>query len=453
MRSVPWLPDPLNKMDPLVSAIARSRRRLLPFLLLMYVVAFLDRANIGFAKLALQQSAGISEAAYAWGAGLFFLPYALFEVPSNLMLGRVGARLWMSRIMVSWGVVSACMMFVHGSESFYTLRFLLGAAEAGFFPGVIFYLASWFPSSVRGEIFGYFYLGAPLALIFGGPFSGLLLHLHSVFGLQGWQWLFLIEGMLAVAVGIWSFAFLCDSPAEASWLTASEQSVLSDALAEEAHQRRRHGPSDFLDALRDRNLVHFAIVYLLIQMAVYGVVFYLPAQVSLLLHKSDSIETGFVSAIPWVCALFATLAVSRYTVKRRQKIRMSAVVILVVCAGAGLLYSQSRPLTAITALCVGASGLIAVQPLFWSFPTSYLSDRAAAGGIAVINAIGAIGGFAAANIKAQADLLFHSPRAGLYVLSAFTLVCAFLTARFRINTPSILDVGTASGPVRREVNE
>ncbi len=413
--------------EVLAGTSVRNRRRLIPFLLLMYIVAFLDRANIGFAKLALQQSAGISEMAYAWGAGLFFLPYALCEVPSNLLMQRVGARLWMARIMVSWGIVSAAMIFVRGTQSFYLLRILLGAAEAGFFPGVILYLTYWFPGRERGKILGLFYLGAPLALIIGAPVSGLLLRLHGALGLQGWQWLFLTEGLAAVAVGLCSLVFLPDGPATAGWLSEAERTELVEVLSAEERERREHGPSKLWTALRDPKLLHFAVVYLLIQMAVYAVVFYLPADLSLLMRHAGPVRIGLLGAIPWTCALIATATIPGLAARRGQNKRF-AVAAIVLSAIAGLFYLTPIPAAAIVALSVGAAGLIAMQPIFWTFPTGYLSDRAAAGGIAAVNAIGAIGGFMAPNVKAYADRFFGSPRAGLYVLSAFALLTAVLIA-------------------------
>jgi MFS family permease len=411
--------------DELTRATSRARRHLLPFLLLMYVVAFLDRANIGFAKQALETSAGISESAFALGAGLFFISYALFEIPSNLILHKVGARIWMCRIMVSWGIISIATMFVHGPVSFYFLRLALGFAEAGFFPGVILYLTYWFPDQVRGQILGYFYFGAPLAFIFGGPLSGTLLMLHGKGGLLGWQWMFLVEGSLAVIVGVWAFWYLSDRPSDASWLSDAEKSALKKILANEDAWRRAHGPSTFLASLADRKLLHFAAIYFLIQVSVYGVVFYLPAEVAAILGRSIGPIVGLVSAIPWMCALAAAYFIPRVADHCRRP-RFIAAVILILSAFASAMFLVPNGALALTAICVAASGFIAVQPLFWTFPTGYLAGRAAAGGIAVVNALGALGGFVAPNIKVWADRHFAAPAAGLYVLAGFTLLAAGL---------------------------
>jgi MFS family permease len=408
-------------------AIARARRRLVPFLLLMYVISFLDRANIGFAKQALQQYAGISSRAYALAAGLFFISYALFELPSNLILHRIGAKVWMARIMVTWGVVSMATMLVVGSRSFYVLRLLLGVAEAGFFPGVILYLTYWFPSRVRAEIFGLFYLGAPLAFIFGGPVSGLLLQMHSIGSLQGWQCMFLAEGGLAVLVGVWAYWFLDNRPSEADWLSSEEKDALASALVGEETRRDARHSTTILTVLKDTRMLQFVGIYFLIQMSVYGVVFYLPSEIGEILRKPTGIEVGIVSSIPWVCALAGTLWLPRLATRLKQNAFIAAMILL--AAGiASCLFPLLGPRASFAALCIAATGFIAVQPLFWTFPASYLSDKTAAGGLAIINAIGAFGGFVAPNIKAWADIYFRSQRAGLFVLAAATLLSAGMIA-------------------------
>ena len=408
-------------------ATGRARRRLVPFLLLMYVVAFLDRANIGFAKQALHASAGISDATYAMGAGLFFLTYALFEIPSNLIMHRVGAKVWMCRIMVSWGLVSLATLFVSGPRSFYVLRLLLGAAEAGFFPGVILYLSYWFPNRMRGGILGLFYFGAPLAFIVGGPLSGLLLELPARTGLQGWQWMFLSEGLIAVAVGAWAYGYLDDTPEGASWLPEPEKRTLLSVLQAEEQERRDYGASAFPAVLMDWRVLHYALIYFLIQMSVYGVVFYLPTEIATLLGTSVGVKVGFVSAIPWGCALAATYWIPR-AADRYQSHRSFAVVTLLVSGFASAIFPASGPTIALVALCTAAAGFIAVQPLFWTYPTRHLTGAAAAGGIAFINAAGALGGFFAPNAKVWADSQFHSNRAGLYLLAISTLITAIVVA-------------------------
>lgn len=414
----------------LEQAITRARRRLLPFLLLMYVLAFLDRANIGFAKESFQASTAISDAAYAFGAGLFFLTYSLFEIPSNLIMHRIGAKLWMCRIMVSWGLISAAMALVTSETSFYILRLLLGAAEAGFFPGVILYLTYWFPDRVRGQMMGLFYFGAPAAFIVGGPLSGLLLEMDGFAGFLGWQWMFLIEGLLASAVGIWAYFYLNNGPADAKWLSEDERQALAAEIARENRARARAGPVTLSKTLLNPRVALFVSIYFLIQMSVYGVIFYLPTQVGAMMGRKVGFEVGVVTAIPWICAMIVTFLLTRWA-DRSRKHRSLAVAALLMSAAGIAISADSPPFVALIALCLAASGFIAAQPLFWTFPTSYLGGAAAAGGIALINALGALGGFVAPNVKTWAEGNFDSSDAGLYLLAVTTVIGALLFLAIR----------------------
>ena len=412
--------------DELLSrSIAQARKRLLPFLLLMYVVSFLDRTNVAFAKQALQSSRGISEAAYALGAGLFFLTYALFEIPSNLLMYKIGARIWLARIMVAWGLISAATMFVAGDKSFYCLRLLLGAAEAGFFPGVILYFTYWFPNKSRGQVLGVFYFAAPLSFIVGSPLSGFLLGMRPVLGLQGWQWMFLIEGLFAVAVGVAVFWILKDGPADAPWLSDAEKHQLLKTLRSQEAERRAHGLSSPVQLLRSPRVLYFSVTYFLIQVGVYGVIFYLPTEVASILGRKVGPEVGLVSAIPWICAIIATFWLSRVA-DRYSSHRLLASLGLVASGCAILAAPLSGMGIALLALCIAASGYIAAQPLFWTFPTGYLSGASAAAGIAMINSFGNIGGFVAPNIKVAAETHFRSSLAGPVSLASLTFLGALL---------------------------
>ena len=415
---------------PLDQSIARARRRLLPFLLFMYVVSVLDRANIGFAKQALQNSRGISEGVYALGAGLFFLTYALFEIPSNLIMHKVGAKIWLSRIMVTWGLISAATMFVTGQTSFCVLRLLLGAAEAGFFPGVILYLTYWFPQRYRGQILGLFYFGVPMSFILGSPLSGSLLDLPTTLGIEGWQWMFLVEGLLAVAGGIGAYWYLDDRPVSARWLPIQEKQALLTELALEESQRIIHGPSSSLTSLKDPKVLQFSLIYFLIQAGVYGVIFYLPTEVSSILGKKAGLEVGLISAIPWIFAVGATFWLARFADRFRAH-RLLASTGLIVSGLAILAVPISGPAIALCALCFAASGYIAIQPLFWTFPTGYLPGASAAAGIAMINALGNLGGFVVPNIKVWTEAHFRSHQAGSVALAGITFLGALLIATMR----------------------
>jgi len=413
----------------LARAISRTVKRLAPFLMLIYIVSFLDRSNIGFAKQALERSEGISEAVYALGAGLFFISYSLCGFPSNLILHKLGAKKWLAFLMVGWGLVSMANLFISGATSFYLLRLLLGVLEAGFFPGTILYLTYWFPDRVRGRVMGMFYLGVPLALILGGPLSGMLLEVRPFFGLQSWQWMFLVEGFFAVLLGLFSFWYLDNRPAEASWLPTDEKKALIDTLTLEEQKRRSTGPANILPMFRDLRVMHFLLIYGLIQISTYGAVFYLPVEISALLHKPVGFEVGLVSSIPWICTLAAVYFLPRVA-DRFDSHRLLASLMMLLAGCASFAFPSSGPRLGLLALSIAVSGFIAVQPLFWMFPTKYLADRAAAGGIAVIG-MGNLGGFLAPNLKVWADETFHSPHAGLYLLAGLTLVNAALIALIR----------------------
>jgi predicted MFS family arabinose efflux permease len=298
--------------------------------------------------------------------------------------------------------------------------------EAGFFPGAILYLTYWFPNRVRGRILGLFYLGVPLSLIIGGPLSGMLLEMHPWGGLQNWQWMFLVEGFMAVALGVSAFWYLDNKPSDATWLPAQEKQALTDALSNEEKNRRSAGPAKLLPMLRDLRVMHFLLIYALIQVSTYGAIFYLPAEISALLHKPAGLEVGLVSAIPWICTLAAVYCLPR-AADKWNKHRQLASLTLLVSGCASFAFPAAGPRVGLITLSIAVSGFIAVQPLFWTFPTGYLADRAAAGGIALIG-MGNLGGFIAPNVKVWADEHFGSQRAGLYLLAGLTVLNAGLMA-------------------------
>ena len=413
------------------SAIAKARTRLLPFLVLMYVLAFIDRANVGFAKNVLQADTGLSDAAFAFGAGIFFVGYAVFEVPSNLLMYRFGARVWMSRIMVTWGIVSACTALVHDATSFYLLRTLLGIAEAGFFPGIILFLSNWFPAKSRSQTMGVFYFGFPLALLLGSPVSGLLLDTGNPFGMQPWQWLFVVEGLAASVVGVVAYFYLTDRPAQAAWLDATQRDALDRALRNEDEHKLAHGPASVVGALRDSRVLFCALIYFAVQMSVYGVVFYLPTRIAGLTGGHVGTKVGLLTAIPWIAAIVGTFCVTRLADRYGHHRTWAAAMLALAALGIAASALTSSVTVALAAFCVAAIGFVSVQPLFWTLPTGYLGGAAAAGGIALINSIGNLGGFVAPNLKGVAEHLAGSAQAGMLSLSAVGLIGAALLLTFR----------------------
>jgi len=345
-------------------------------------------------------------------------------VPSNLILHKVGARRWMARIMITWGLVSAANAFVETPAAFYGVRFLLGMAEAGFFPGVIYYLTYWYPKSARARSVGLFYYGAPLALTFGGPLSGLLVA-HDAFGLKGWQVMFLVEGLLASLGGIAVLFLLKDRPDQAPWLNAEEKTALRAALAQDEGGREHPG---VLKALRDSRILFLSLVYFLIQMGFYGLTFYLPAQVARLFGASIGLEVGLVTALPWICALTAVTLIPPWCDRKGNARPVGAFTMALAAIALAVSALASSPLVALIALCVAAAGLIVTPALFWTMPTGLLGGAAAAGGIALINSIGNLGGFAAPNLRAWLEIGFQSSSAGLIGLAVGTLIGSLLYA-------------------------
>jgi len=403
----------------------RAQKRLVPFLILMYILAFLDRANVGFAKDALQMDVGISDAAFALGAGIFFVGYAIFEVPSNIILHHVGARRWLARIMITWGLVAASFALVKTETAFLALRVLLGIAEAGFFPGIIYYVTFWFTMKRRSTVMGLFYLGVPLAFIFGSPLSGLLLELNGALGLTGWQWMFMVEGLLASAVGVWAYWYLTDRPKDAKWMEKDQRESLQADLDEELRAMPAAGKKNILSAMTDPRVLLLCAIYFCIQASVYGVTFYLPTQVAKLMGQKVGFAVGVVAAIPWICALIGNMTLPKISDRTGHRGTMAA--LLISCSGLGVIASTSdNPYLAIAALSVAAVGFFSCQPIFWTMPSRFLSGVAAASAIGLINSVGNLGGFFAPNIRNFAEQFFNNSSAGLYILGASALLCGVL---------------------------
>jgi len=375
-----------------VAVLAKVRRRLIPFLFLLYIVSYLDRINVGFAALQMNAALGLSASAYGFGAGIFFLSYTLFEVPSNVILARIGARLWIARIMVTWGVVSSAMMLASGPTSFYMLRFLLGVAEAGFFPGMIFYLTEWFPSRERARTIAAFMTATLVAGIVGGPVSGALLSMQGVGGLAGWQWLFLLEGLPAVVLGVVVLFYLTERPEDATWLSDNERAALVATLRADAEARQVESAS-VTGALASGRIWTLAVVYFTIPVALYAFGFWLP-QIIKAETTGSNFRIGLMAAIPYLVGAVGMVGVARHsdrTGERRWHIVCAGLV-----GGAGFVVSAFVHSLALSlvALSVAMLGLASMFGPFWAFATSTLGGVGAATAIALINSVGNTGGFA-----------------------------------------------------------
>ncbi|MFA9441459.1 MFS transporter [Uliginosibacterium sp. sgz301328] len=402
-------------------AVTKTRWRLIPFMLALYILAFLDRANIGFAKQAYQIDTGLSNEAYALGAGIFFVAYACLGVPANLLMKKFGARMWIGLTTLLWGFLSAAMAYADTEWKFLAVRTLLGAAEAGFFPGMIYLASQWFPQNVRASVMGLFYMGAPLALTLGSPLSGILLEMHGFGGHPGWYWMFAIEGLLAVVAGVWTFFYLDDAPAEARFLSIDEKRALITQLNSEETVGK--AASRITDAIGNARVWHLAIIYMIIQISVYGLIFFLPTQVAALIGKNVGFTASLVTAIPWVFALLGTYYIPRYSDRTGERRNIAALTLLIAGLGIGV-SALASPLIAIVALCFAAAGFIAVQPVFWTMPTGMLTGSALAAGIGFVNMFGAVGGFLAPQIRVKAETAFQSPTAGLLALAGITVLGA-----------------------------
>jgi ACS family tartrate transporter-like MFS transporter len=423
--------------DVSARAIRRVRRRLIPFLALLYFVAYLDRVNVGFAALQMNAALGLSPLDYGRGAGIFFLGYFLFEVPSNLALARIGARIWISRIAIVWGLVSIAMLFASGPRSFSALRFLLGAAEAGFFPGIVLYFTYWFPARERARAVAQFSMASMAAGIVGAPLSGLLLSLRGVGGLDGWQWLFLIEGLPAVILGFVALSYLDNGPEHARWLPDDERAWLIDALQRERAVSTGAAANSARAGLLDPGVWRLALVLFLIVTSGYGFSFFLPQIVKRLSGASD-LAVGMWTAIPFLVAAVGMITVATHsdrTGERRWHVAGCAAL-----AAAGLASSSftDAPILALAALSVGAVGLYSATPPFWSLPTAFLRGDGAAAGIGLINSVGNLGGFVGPYLMGWMQGASGDFRLGLRMLAASAICSGIVVLTVRVRSPERL---------------
>lgn len=398
--------------------------RLIPFLFLCYILAYLDRVNIGFAKLQMLSDLKLSDAAFATGAGIFFIGYFLFEVPSNVLLKRFGARAWIARIMISWGLVSSATMFVHNEMTFYAMRVLLGIAEAGFFPGIIFYLTLWYPDKLRSTRTALFVSAIAVSGVLGNPISGLIMDkLSGAAGLAGWQWLFLAEGIPSIVVGLSVYFYLDSSILDARWLTAEEKALLAKNIEAEDHGKQQVRLSD---AFKCPQVYMLCAVYFTLMIGLYGISFWLPTLVKALGVKGY-LNTGLITAIPYAVAVAGMFILSRHSDRTGE--RRIHYTVNVMVGAVGLVLSglfAGHPVPAILFLSLGTLGVVGSMPLFWPVPSEFLAGTAAAAGIGVINSVGNLGGFIGSKVPVWVKSCTSDPSAALYVFAFVLFVGAGL---------------------------
>lgn len=414
----------INKTSNEDAIYRKVSLRIMPLLFMAYIVAYLDRVNVGFAKLQMLTALNLTDAIYGLGAGIFFFGYFIFEVPSNILLHRLGARKWIFRIMISWGIISGCMMFVNSATSFYVMRFLLGIAEAGFFPGIILYLTYWFPAQRRGRATSMFLAAIAFAGIIGGPVSGWIMkRMDGAYDLQGWQWLFVIEAMPSLIMGLVILYFLDDRVADAKWLTDHERAVVATNIAKDSEHKVEFS---ILKSLTSIRVWHMAIIYLCFVSGLYGISFWLPTIIKAF-GVTDTFDVGLLSAIPWTFGVIAMFFSAKSADLRNER-RWHAI-------GAGIAGAIGLSLSVVfhdntvlsmAALTLGTMGIMTSLPLFWALPTSFLSGTAAAAGIALINSIGNLSGFGAPYIMGLIKEATKSTDSGVYLLAGMMLLGAFL---------------------------
>ncbi len=409
--------------------LARVTWRLVPFLIVCYFIAYLDRVNVGFAALTMNRDLGLSQTAYGLGAGIFFFTYFLFEVPSNLFLARFGARKWIARIMFTWGILSGAMAFIGGEWSFYVVRCLLGAAEAGFFPGIIFYLTLWFPAAYRARILGYFMAAIPLSSVLGLPVSGALLGMDGLGGMHGWQWLFIIEAVPALVLSVVVLFYLTDRPADAAWLPADSRDWLQRRLQAEERVRTEAQHFSVRDALFNGRVLALSLVYFGVVASLYGLSFFLPQIVRQFGVTTQ--QNSFISAVPFVIGVVATLVWGRLSDQTGNRKGLTAIALLLTAIGIGAAAVIDDPLLKMVAFCVAAFGIFGTLAVFWTLPTSFLSGMAAAGGIAVINSIGNLAGFAGPYAMGAIKDATTSYQGGLFLLSGLAFLAMLIVLALR----------------------
>jgi MFS transporter, ACS family, tartrate transporter len=399
--------------------------RIVPFVMLLYFIAFIDRVNIGFAALTMNKDLGFSPSVFGVGAGIFFLGYFLFEVPSNLVLDKVGARIWIARVMITWGLISGAMAFVQGATSFYALRFLLGAAEAGFFPGIILYLSYWFPARQRAAVTAIFMAAAPLSTVLGSPVSGALLEMHGLLGLSGWQWMFIVEAIPAVLLGVVVLFYMTDRPEQAKWLRDDERTWLVSTMKTEAAKKSGTASHSVWRGLADLRVIALSLVYFGTSAGLYTLGIWAPQIIKE--FGLSSLQIGFLNALPGIVAVVVMVLWARHSDRTGE--RTWHVVGACVLAAAGLMLAgfAGTVVAVLLALTLVNIGISSAKPPLWSMPTMFLSGSAAAAGIATINSIGNLGGFVGPAMIGWIKDLTGSFQGGLYFVAGLLVLSAVLT--------------------------
>ncbi|WP_315806290.1 MULTISPECIES: MFS transporter [unclassified Bradyrhizobium] len=399
--------------------------RIVPFIMLLYFVAFIDRVNIGFAALTMNKDLGLSPSVFGFGAGIFFWGYFLFEVPSNLALDRFGARIWIARVMISWGLVSGAMAFVQGAVSFYALRFLLGVAEAGFFPGIILYLSYWFPARQRAAVTALFMAAAPLSTVLGSPVSGALLQMHGLLGLKGWQWLFLVEALPAVLLGFVVLGYMTDRPEQARWLADEERNWLVQAMNAERTGKAAVASHSIWRGLADIRVLALSLVYFGTSAGLYTLGVWAPQIIKQ--FALSSFAVGFLNAVPATVAVVVMILWARHSDRTGERTWHVVLACLLSAAGLALAGLATGVIAVLAALTLVNVGISSSKPPLWSMPTMFLSGSAAAAGIATINSIGNLGGFVGPAVIGWIKDRTGSFDGGLYFVAGLLVISAVLT--------------------------
>jgi MFS family permease len=405
--------------------VTKVKQRVLPLFVIMFIVNYIDRVNIGFVRTHLEHDLGIGAAAYGLGAGLFFIGYALFEVPSNMLLQRVGARLWLTRIMFTWGIVATMMAFIQTETHFYILRFLLGIAEAGFFPGVIYYFTRWLPGVERGKAIAIFLSGSAIASLISGPLSGALMSIEGM-NMHGWQWMFLIEGLASVCLCFVVWFWLDSRPHDAKWLSREEQDALVNTIDQEQREREAMTTTKptLWQLLKDGQILLFCVLYFCIQLTIYAATFWLPSIIKKMGDLTD-FQVGLFNSIPWLISIIAMYAFAAASGKWKFQQAWVACTLLIAALGM-FLSTTGGPIFAFVAVCFAAIGFKSASALFWPIPQAYLDARIAAAVIALINSLGNLGGFFAPATFGFLEQQTGSIVGGLYGLAGTSILAAIL---------------------------